>query len=183
MGHVIPTIMLLSYSYSIKSIIYLTSRPINSHLQAASTTWVAEFLRLESNTTDINGERYNIVKRLTIKDEIFENILSDPTYPVVLFSTVRHPLERYRWCQYGQLKVVCRLVSAYHNKFEEDPLFIENSPFISKYGNLTFPQFAKIVIAESQDFGTNFDSLNNHWRPLYLSGCGFCNVPFTGYYH
>ena len=78
------------------------------------------------------------------------------------------------------LKVVSRLVSAYHNKFEEDPLFIENSPFISKYGNLSFPQFVKMVIAESEDFGKNSNSLNNHWRPLYLSGCGFCNVPFTG---
>ena len=28
------------------------------------------------------------------KEEIFDKILSDPSFPLVLFSTVRHPLDR-----------------------------------------------------------------------------------------
>ena len=31
---------------------------------------------------------------MAVKEELFENILSDPKHPVVLFSTVRHPLDR-----------------------------------------------------------------------------------------
>ena len=26
----------------------------------------------------------------------------------------------------------------------------------------------------------NFGRMNVHWRPFYLSPCGFCDVPFTG---
>ena len=64
---------------------------IDSLLQAASTTWIAEFFRLESNR--FNGDRQQISK-LVIGEELFESIVSDPTNPVVLFSTVRHPIER-----------------------------------------------------------------------------------------
>ena len=68
----------------------------DSLLQAASTTWIAEFFRLEFNGTDFNMSlnRLKTKQRLTIGKELFENILSDPNYPVVLFSTVRHPIER-----------------------------------------------------------------------------------------
>ena len=69
-------------------VMYITS-------QAASTTWFAEFWQLESNTTLPNGERPKIEKkRLRMKKEIFESMSSDPKFPLLLFSTVRHPLDR-----------------------------------------------------------------------------------------
>ena len=62
-------------------------------LQVASTTWIAEFLRLESNTTEMSGSRGQAKGSLAVKKEIFQKILSEPT-DLVIFSTVRHPLER-----------------------------------------------------------------------------------------
>ena len=63
----------------------------------ASTTWIAEFLRLNSNATkwrNGQGRRTNIKKRLAVTENRFEIILSDPAPNMVLFTTVRHPLER-----------------------------------------------------------------------------------------
>jgi len=129
--------------------------------KAASTTWFAEFWQLESNTTLPNGERPKIEKkRLRMKKEIFESMSSDPKFPLLLFSTVRHPLDR--------------IVSCYRNKFEANGLWVP------KYGDLSFKQFVQMVITESKHYGKmDINEVNVHWRPFYLSPCGFCELPFT----
>ena len=61
--------------------------------KVASTSWIAEFLRLDSNKTNTDT-RVNFKRRLAVKEDIYEQLLSDPSSNMVLFSTVRHPLER-----------------------------------------------------------------------------------------
>ena len=71
---------------------------------------------------------------------------------------------------------MCRIVSAYRNKFEE------KGRFVQRYGDLTFPQFVEKIIADNERYGEiDVTKVHNpHWRPFYLSHCGFCDVPFTG---
>ena len=39
-----------------------------------------------------------------------------------------------------------------------------------------------MVITESKHYGKmDINEVNVHWRPFYLSPCGFCELPFTGY--
>ena len=48
--------------------------------------------------------------------------------------------------------------------------------------NFTF-QFAQMIITESGQYGKmDINDVNVHWRPFYLSPCGFCDVPFRGKY-
>ena len=71
----------------------------------------------------------------------------------------------------------CRFVSCYRNKFEEP------GSFVQRFGNLSFPQFAQMVIAESEQYAKlDIHKVNVHWRPYYLSPCGFCDVSFKGKY-
>ena len=42
--------------------------------QAASSTWFAEFKRLESNTTRLTGDRLDIKKELGVQGESQSNI-------------------------------------------------------------------------------------------------------------
>ena len=52
---------------------------------------------------------------------------------------------------------------------------------IQKYGNLSFPDFAQLIITESEQYEEmDITEVNVHWRPFYLSPCTFCDVPFTG---
>ena len=62
--------------------------------KVASTSWIAEFLELDSKTPNTDS-RVNFKRRLAVKEDIYEQIMSDPSSNMVLFSTVRHPLERY----------------------------------------------------------------------------------------
>ena len=71
-----------------------------------------------------------------------------------------------------------RIVSAYRNKFEE---YGKHTRFVQTYGDLTFPEFVDLIIAESEEYGKdNLYKFNHHWRPFYLARCDFCNVPFKG---
>ena len=72
----------------------------------------------------------------------------------------------------------CRIVSAYRNKIEET----EIRKWIQRFGDLTFPQFVQMIIDGNERYGKdNVTSVHNpHWRPFYLSHCGFCDVSFTG---
>ena len=92
-------------------------------LQAASTTWVAEFLRLENQTFRIGGRERNI-KNITLSEAAAKRILKDPSSSVI-FSTVRHPYER--------------LVSAYINKFEDKKVYIREGgqKFGLQFGRVT----------------------------------------------
>ena len=64
--------------------------------KVASTTWIAEFLKLDSKTTKYEDDARNIIKKgLAIKKRKYQKILSDPSSNMVIFSTVRHPFERY----------------------------------------------------------------------------------------
>ena len=62
--------------------------------KVASTTWIAEFLKLDSKRTH-DEARYIIKRRLAITKRKYQKLLSDPSSNMVIFSTVRHPLERY----------------------------------------------------------------------------------------
>ena len=53
------------------------------------------------------------------------------------------------------LSIISRLVSAFRNKFETERKL--TSPFMIKYGNLSFPQFTQMVIAESKVEFSNQD--------------------------
>ena len=69
-------------------------------------------------------------------------------------------------------------MSAYRNKIEET----EIKKWIQRFGDLTFPQFVQMIIDANERYGKdNVTSVHNpHWRPFYLSHCGFCDVSFTG---
>ena len=67
------------------------------------------------------------------------------------------------------------MVSAFRNKFEQTGFLIP------KYGNLSFPEFAQLIITESEHYEEmDIREVNVHWRPYYLSPCTFCDLPFTG---
>ena len=106
-----------------------------------------------------------MIENVTVDDATAKEIVEDPSSHL-LFSTVRHPFER--------------LVSVYRNKFEDARTFIQ------WYGNLSFPEFVQLVIREKSQVCVQkkqaciIANMNPHWRPLSLSSCGFCYIPFTG---
>ena len=74
-----------------------------------------------------------------------------------------------------------RIVSAYRNKFEEYGKFGNYTHYIQKYGNLTFPEFVDVILAQNEEYRKNNEyQFDEHWKPFYLSRCDFCNVPFKG---
>ena len=74
--------------------------------------------------------------------------------------------------------MVCRVVSAYRNKFEE---YGNYTHYVQKYGNLTFPEFVDVILAQDEEYKKNNEyQFDEHWRPFYLSRCDFCHVPFKG---
>ena len=78
------------------------------------------------------------------------------------------------------MKVVYRVVSAYRNKFEEYDNY-NLVHYVQKYGNLTFPEFVGVILAQYEEYTKNNEyQFDQHWMPFYLSRCDFCHVPFKG---
>ena len=93
-----------------------------------------------------------------------KKILRDPTYPVIIFSTVRHPFER--------------IVSAYQDKIVDGTTLKKSLQ--KKYGGVSFNDFTNMILDDSDKKcqKPNKCHMNVHWKP-FISRCGYCDIAYN----
>ena len=138
---------------------------------------------MDNLTLDSGGatsNRLQLDKRFMVEG-INRSHIRDLVISKVSFSTVRDPIERQiKWFLEYQIDLtLCRLLSAYRNKFIQVVEKYHQYKFINRFGNLTLSDFVEMIVMKKKERCSTYSDchFNQHWLP-YIAKCGYCDFPF-----
>ena len=138
---------------------------------------------MDNLTLDSGGatsNRLQLDKRFMVEG-INRSHIRDLVISKVSFSTFRDPIERQiMWFLEDQIDLtLCRLLSAYRNKFIKVVEKYHQYKFINRFGNLTLSEFVEMIVMKKEERCSTYSNChyNQHWLP-YIAKCGYCDFPF-----